>query len=341
MSATSPKDTLAYHLSRAMLHVRSIETVPCANFATALTAFKKAYPKDVRPETDALSFYQLTHALALIQQRRHKDEPLPADELALVKEYFEEGSVLAQRALYYLIIICQRETRHLHDKSGWGPKIVPSFGQAVYDYIASLPDDPGSAMSKFRSQPPQANIGPYLRAISTVFHKGKWGGGFGGHKWGNIADCALAMVKGDYSPAMMLDTVWTLCHNNGPIFNKGDLYTMYSGNCLIQLLDVQRAGMIPTLIQSPVTPMANMAPFITAAMKERNERIFKLFPDLPTSIDWQKVQELGAVLNWVGSNKGSHAKKAIKISPKIKVGSDQLLIYPGFALTKIKMKRSA
>jgi len=63
-----------------------------------------------------------------------------------------------------------------------------------------------------------------------------------------VADCLANFVNGNYSAEMMMDVGWTLCHNNGPIFNKQIFYNMYSHD-LVRLLDVQRAGMIPALVE--------------------------------------------------------------------------------------------
>jgi hypothetical protein len=76
-----------------------------------------------------------------------------------------------------------------------------------------------------------------------MFYNGVFSPGFGGRAWGAIADCLVSFVDGTYSPEVMLDVVWTLCHNNGAIFNKGMFYESYT-NTLYRILDIQRSGQI-------------------------------------------------------------------------------------------------
>lgn len=339
-----PKNTLAYQMTRPLLQQKSIETAPCPQVAKLLTTFKDTHKMEV-PETEALEFYQLSHAMALVQQRRHIHEPLPEAELELVAEYFTIGSKIAQRAFYYLVMICGREARHLHNKSDLKTQIEAQFGKPVYSFICTLPDSASTAAHKFLQSAPKAPLGNYMKALSWIFYKGSWGGGYGGKKWGSIADCAVNFTTGKFSPAMMVDTVWTLCHNNGPIFNKGEFYSMYSGNALVQILDAQRAGMIPALINDGKTPMANMTQFITSDQKLRNEKIYTLFPDLPRTVDWDKVQELGAVLKYSAKAKANAKHKVAggvvaMLDKELKI-EPPFIVYPGFSLPKAQIKRAA
>lgn len=348
MSVCFPTDCLAYHLTRPLLRSANLEHVNCSVVAGLMDEFSSASPM-ASPETSALMFYQLSHAMVVIQQRRHPLEPLPAEELALVEAYFKTGSEIAQRAFYYLIMICQRETRHLHDKTVWKDKITAEFGAAAYAYIKSIPDQPSTSMSKFIKVPPKTTLGPYLKALAYAFYNGGWSHGYGGKKWGVVTDCAIGLVTGKYSPAIMLDTVWTLCHNGGPIFNKGVLFTHHSGNKLIQILDVQRAGMLPALIRAPSTPWGSMDGYVTDDMKAVNEVIFKLDPSTPTDLDYQKIQDLGAVLSWSGHAKKKTNKNApfpghapVPYTPKTHPPHvDTWTAYSGVSFNKLEIKRAA
>jgi hypothetical protein len=336
MPSYYPRNCLAYHTERPLLQQQSIEAASCLDVAKLMLGFRDSYPSMPVPETAAIEFYQLAHAFALIQHRRHPHEPLPKDELELVEEYFTLGSVVTQRAFYYLVMICGREARHLANKPDFKDFICETWGDKVYSFICTLPDNAGSAMEKFGKSPPKGTtLGGYLKALSHIFYKGSWSGGFGGKKWGVVNDCAVNFVSGKYSPLMMIDTVWTLCHNNGPIFNKGMLFQGYHGNCLIQILDAQRAGMIPALIKDGSTPMgAPIQAFTTSEISERNDKIFAMFPDLPQTVDWSKVQELGAVLNY---SSGGHKVHKVKTAPDV----PSFEVYPGFSLPLEKMKRAA
>ena len=344
MSVVFPHDCLAYQMTKPLLRHQSLEAVPCSTVAKLLTEFRATQKDHAKPEEEALTFYQLSHAMSLIQQRRHPHEPLPADELSLVQEYFDLGGLMSQRALYYLILICQRETRHLHDKTAWKTPITDMFGAAAYSYIASLPDGPSQAMEKFTKSPPKTTLGPYLKALSHVFYKGSWSSGYGGKKWGVVTDCAVDFVTGKYSAAMMVDTIWTLSHNGGPIFNKGMLYSPHSSNHLVQILDVQRAGMIPTFIDTPHTPWGSLSSHVKPHMLERNAKIRAIAPELPTTLDFAKISELGAVLPWAG-----HASKPyVKAKPPFPTyafvppkETTHWYVYDNLWLKKIEVLRAA
>ena len=96
-------------------------------------------------------------------------------------------------------------------------------------------------------------IGKFCEALAWQFYHCKWAGGYGGKKWGVVTDCLVRFVKGEFSAEMMMDTVWTLSHNSGPIFNKGQFYGMYGHN-LYRILDVQRSGQVPeaVLFDAPI-----------------------------------------------------------------------------------------
>src|SRR5208283_4005185 len=91
------------------------------------------------------------------------------------------------------------------------------------------------------------DIGTFCKGLAWQFYKCKWAGGYGGKKWGVVTDCLARFVTGEFSAEMMLDTVWTLAHNGGPIFNKGQFYACY-GHTLYRILDVQRSGQIPEAV---------------------------------------------------------------------------------------------
>ena len=107
-----------------------------------------------------------------------------------------------------------------------------------------------------------------------------------------LPDHEQAVVNGTFSAEMMLDTVWTLCHNNGPIFNKGLMYSMYSDQ-LVRILDVQRSGQVPELIAHD----AKVQLFVTPAMKTFFQTAMSKFAPgtFRPYVDWEVVKLLGAV----------------------------------------------
>lgn len=198
----------------------------------------------VSPDEEAILFYLRNHAMALVQKRVGRYGRMPEGLEKVADEYYRHASNQVRRLYYYCILIITRESRHVHHNGTW-VNLSSEIDPKIYSFVNGLSGSGSdSAASKVKTSPPQVTIGQYVEGLSKVFHKGSFSGGYGGHKWGAIADCLLSYVTGTYSPEMFIDTAFTLCHNNGPIFNKGMLYENYSSS-FTRILDIQRAGMIP------------------------------------------------------------------------------------------------
>jgi hypothetical protein len=102
-----------------------------------------------------------------------------------------------------------------------------------------------------------------------------------------VAHTLNRVVHGEISMEAFMDTAWTLEHNNGAIFNKGMLYTMYGPN-LAKILDVQRAGMIPQLMaESGVAHASN------SEVEALFDMCVTVLPDFaaPGYVDWFAVEK--------------------------------------------------
>ena len=324
--------------------MRSIANTPCNHISKQFSRFYDGLTNQfVRPESEALEFYQLNHALALVAKRRHKLEPLPDAELQLVERYFEVASEQAQRALYYLLLITCRETRHHGSPSAALTKaMTKEYGLTATKWVGkNFADSQSEAIHKWRFSPPDCTIGQLVGAVRKIFYYGSWPNkSYGGTRWGQVTDCLLFFINGQYSLAMMLDTVWTLCHNNGPIFNKGMLYASHDSIYeFTAILDAQRAGMIPSLIASPDIGAKYITPSITAA----NKAIFTLFPDLPKCVDWDVVEQLGSKQNYANLKLDSaltHLNLGESPTNTKPVG-ESFLVHPGLQLLVSKIERDA
>jgi hypothetical protein len=155
--------------------------------------------------------------------------------------------------------------------------------------------------------------------LVEVFHTGKFSGGFGGEAWGAIADVLNDYVHGKLTAEMMLDTAFTLCHNNGPIFNKGMLYDGYTSD-IYTILDVQRSGQVPQLVYSCDVIQVN-----TEAVQEVWKTCYGALGDKLLEnthyVDWFKVEALGALHSYTAKKKlqlENHPSKSTFIHPKAK-----------------------
>ncbi len=282
--------TLRHHLQRPLGIKRDISAAKCKDLAGMVKA--SANGGGVSADELALEFYFYNHLVALVRKKYALDEPLPEEVEDLVERYYERSSRHAIRMFYYLVLICVRETRHLMNKSEMEASTVKEFGKVAYDFMCSLPDSATDAPKRFHDAPPNCSIGKVCGAMRHVFYKGMWHGGYGGKKWGMVADCLNAFVIGAYSPEMMVDTAFALSHNNGPIFNKAMQFTGYSTN-FTKLLDVQRSGQIPELVRNGgqgilVPKVGQMQDLLIA------EKVFGKFAD---EVDWYKVEALGGMTN--------------------------------------------
>lgn len=74
-----------------------------------------------------------------------------------------------------------------------------------------------------------------MRAVEAAFSKLPWRGGYGGKKWGKIAQVLLKYLAGDYSPIMFVDNCFNLKHNGGCAFGKFSWITCNNGIIKYQL----------------------------------------------------------------------------------------------------------
>ncbi len=341
LQLTAPRDTLAYHMSRPLVTRVDISKAPSSVVATTMRRFKNQdMNPDTSPESSARLFYMLNNAMAEARQRHGLMQPLgPWAEFA--EMYSKKCSDLAERSFYYLLLICTREARHVAKQDGFMSELTKKFGSAVAEYTTNLPDAPDKAQSIFMSKPPQYTLGEHCRALQFIFYEGKFNSGYGGPKWGAIADCTSRFVHGEYSAEMMLDTVWTLAHNGGPIFNKGMFFGSY-GEALLRILDAQRGGQIPQAIGHDNTIRWCAGKELQALVA----KLYKLVPELDKPVDWHVVEALGAKKKYTMSEKPpkeTAEKVAEVVAKKAKSwsGVGSWYVMPGLSVTPAKTQRKA
>lgn len=333
MSVNAPKNTLAYQRKgRPLALQRDLSDASIVDVSQRMKKYANGVDTTVKPETEALWFYLLNHAVSEIELRYDPDEPLPPKALQVLEVYNDRAAQIAVRAFYYLLLITCRESRHCHTKSAVAAQCLAQWGP-----------DAGSALNHYPDTAAVANVAAVfegvgkactLRQITEVvrasfYYPGAYGGGYGGPAWGAVSDCLVAYVSGHYSAEMMADTVWTLCHNNGPIFNKGMLYGMYDST-LKEILDVQRSGQIPQLINAKGKKKYGSLKHVDPAMQNFVKLLREAVPDSvafsTSDVDWNVVHQLGS-LNQYSAYGATAPHKSIK-PPKGQVGK------PGSGLGK-------
>lgn len=312
MSLTDPHDCLAYHQSRVFTTQRDMGYVPCSAVAAKLKAFEKSPHGQTVPEADALWFYGMNHGMSLIGTRFAAYEPLPDWEHGFVRAYHEILAAKAVRAFYYLLLICTREARH-NKSLGKLKAEKGTFGGPIVDFFTSINGGESSIHQAFVNKPPQGTIGQYCECLVWQFYKCSWSPSYGGPAWGAVADCLARFVRGEFTAEMMMDTVWTLSHNNGPIFNKGMFYTHYTISDLIRILDVQRSGQVPqgVLHDPAISKYADVA--LRAWMHQLKER----YPeDIGNYVDWEVVEALGSVHKYKADKEAQWKKHGLSPAAK-------------------------
>jgi hypothetical protein len=308
-------DTLAHLKGQPLFVGKSMRDVELSDVVSALKSYLPGCGL-VHPESEAVAFYMGNAAWAELLKRFELDEPLPAEALALAKSYVKSASLAAQRLMYYLALIITRESRHVYHSPSFGAKLVAKFGNEFADFNKYMHTASGSMHAKdlFLAKPPKMKLGAYVDAISYVFHSGGFGGQFGGKPWAEIADVFKGLVDGKLSPEMATDVSWALCHNNGPIFNKGMSYKGYDKFKITLILDVQRSGQIPELIKDD----GLIAGYVSHTAVNLSDAARALFPSAFGSyVDWQKVEAAGSMQSYGALKMAQAQKKASTEGKKV------------------------
>lgn len=305
---TAKRDTLSYQLGcrpyTSKLNIAHVKVSHISGYIKDIldNGFKPMAVYDevllANPDYAALNFYMLNHAVALIKSRKHPMESL-GSLTEILEMYNTVLHVQTKRMYPYLVSICTRESRHnrfTDNKDQFWGKAYSLYGGAPYGLYSAIKNKgSNSALEVFLKKPPEMFLGAYTEYLTMCFYEGDYSGGYGGKPWGDIAKTLHQFVIGELSAEMMLDTAYTLCHNNGPIFNKGMFFTNYSKE-IYKILDVQRSGQIPQYL-------AEKGHAVPA-------EVFKLFSKVTTILLDNNIDFIGTgEVDWYGVEKAGSLHK--------------------------------
>ncbi len=299
-----------------------------------------------KPDAEAIEFYCLNHLVSVIRDKFDMDEYLPDWAQQAVEKYVQVVGSQGQRLFYYMYLITTRESRHFHSGSGMknytAPKETEDFLALPESYRTYLlhtvvNQNEVAAASSACTNPPTMNIGTYLDAVGKQFVvQHAYSGGYGGEPWKNIAECAWKMATGLTTIEMMVDNAWALAHNGGPMFNKGMLYKTYSPE-FQKILDVQRSGQMPNAVLASSFNAAFSNPALAAMVQSVAAGAGV---DFAPEVDWQKVEDLGALNTYEQEKKAAPKKPPkpveLKFLGKKAVITGQFAVMPGQTVTQLK-----
>lgn len=339
-----PDNTLAHFDAMPQNRLIDLSAIDCSLFGSNIQKYRSGlgphalseYSEDGAhlryPDNEAAQFYLFNHLAALIRVRFTKNEKLPDWARDVMRAYKKVVANQGIRLASYMALITVRESRHLQNggDSWWSEHIIKPYGmknKEFHDEIHGTGSD--TAANALMTSAPQIAVGAFFKAIETMFFQGKFSGGYGGKPWGEITKCLTEFLLGKITQEMMIDTAYTLAHNNGPMFNKQMLYHEYTP-FFRHLLDIQRSGQIPELCMETVAPyysgkwLSGEQKMLLGKAKQAMPEEFGLY------VDWYKVQSAGALCACGGYQKAQDKKYGKKVLKPQKGIWDQPMEHVGY-----------
>ena len=264
-----PPNTMFSYLSNPMFDKTDISSLPVKVLADEAEHYIKSSGKHAYPETDALKFYYLNHAFHVLKSKVHPLEPLPEELANIAEQHIRMTNDIAKRLFFYSIVIAVEEARFIPSQDqAFFDFLTNSYGSEFCDYVQKR--FPGK-LTDFGKL--DMTCGEYAAAMVSVFAFGKWQPGYGGKGWTPIASLISDCINGNISFEAMADQAFSLCHNNGSMFNKGHLYHCYS-HFIYEILDIQDSGQIPQWINEN-----SGSKFIDKDLASVHKAMVQNFPD--------------------------------------------------------------
>lgn len=267
-----PQNTMLTFAANPMFDPVDMSTLPVSHLAQEIEKFKASQKGNMAsPEGDALTFYFMNHAFHVLKSRFNDMQTLPPEMAEVADMHIRNTNLVAKRLFCYSIMIALEEARFIpgQDQEFYS-YLDQSFGKEFSDYAEGNFRKPAS-LTGFGEL--SMTCGEYARAMMCVFSFGRWQSGFGGKGWVPIAALASQCVHGSISFEGFADQAFSLCHNNGSMFNKGHLYKHYS-HFIYDILDIQDSGQIPQWIAS--NPKSE---YVSPELRRAHDLMSKFFPD--------------------------------------------------------------
>lgn len=328
--------TIRAHKSRPLLTGRDISSTPAERAYEGILAYNKSHSKISIGET-AVKFYMLNHAVSLLNQSFTPDAELPKAHHELYNTYHKEAGAIGARMFHDILYMLTVMASFTHPdayhfewiETDFGPK-TRAFAEAVAGNKTSntwwTPEFSTNkeVLSKAIAESDGVTLAQAVGALTYIVDVRQRELSYG-PLWRDVGKMLLQFIHGIKSLESTIDTSFTYCHCNGSFFEKGHFFQAV-GNSLFEVLDVQRAGLIPQFVNEGKNTLAR-----GADAKRIHAMSAPLFPEVfKAPMKWSDVKQVSqkelvfpnkyktAWNNAIGVNGGGAAAAAhAKPVPKI------------------------
>lgn len=298
MYATS-ENTVRSHKARPLLTGRNISTTSAARSYKALMDYHKSSGAQLNIGQTAVSFYLLNHAISLVNQSFAPDQELPPEHHALYTAYHKEAGAIGVRMFHDILYMLTTMASFTHPDSYHFDWIETDFGPQTKAFAEAVAANKGNntwwtpnfadnkaVLSKALMESEGVSLAQAVGALTYIVDVRQKELAYG-PLWRDVGKMLLQFIHGVKSLESTIDTSFTYCHCNGSFFEKGHFFQAV-GNSLFEVLDVQRAGLIPQFVNEGKNPLAN-----AALPKRLHSLVAPLYPEVfKGAMKWSDVHRV-------------------------------------------------
>ena len=205
----------------------------------------------------------------------------------IAETYVQRSTEISRRLFSFLLIITSYMAQYMGpQKDSFYTHIEQKYGEKYCQYLKH--EFVGKNWNKYSSlgggqfflknltdslKNQSFTCGEFSQGLVSMFMYADWGQNRGLGKWDLITLCAVHLLRGEISLEQMADQAFSLCHQNGTIFEKGYFYQRNTDD-IYHILDVQDSGQIPQWIGQNLKSR-----YITDEVRHIYQIMSKYFPN--------------------------------------------------------------
>lgn len=334
MYATS-EATIRAHKSRPLLTGRDISATPASRAYQGVLDYHKNHSKISIGET-AVNFYMLNHAVSLLNQSFTPDAELPKEHHELYNIYHKQAGAIGARMFHDILYMLTVMASFTHPDEYHFDWIETDFNAQTRAFAQAVAGNKGNntwwtpefsqnkeVLTKAMAETDGVTLAQAVGALTYIVDVRQRELSYG-PLWRDVGKMLLQFIHGVKSMESTIDTSFTYCHCNGSFFEKGHFFQAV-GNSLFEVLDVQRAGLIPQFVNENKNGLAR-----NPETRRVHALAASLFPEVfKAPMKWADVKTVSqkelvfpnkyktAWNNAMGINGGGGAAAQAKPVPKI------------------------